>query len=246
MFTVSFGMDFSAQCIAIYFSYTQLWRFPLLTKELASTFNYPTCLKTAVYMSGEYYLDQVKKCVTFIYNLAREPLGTGFFVGIKLENGGGDAVYFVTAKHVLSPSKIFPPPNYYDALYIRLNLIGGTSEYMGLPLSYAPEFILNNEDENIDLAAMLLNPPQNRYDYMYIPQDYFTDSDILQKKNIREGSNVLFAGLFPKFAKKDTNYPVVRFGKIALMTNEKIEINKEGANKTGSFLSSRMSIIRWL
>ena len=140
--------------------------------------------------------------------------------------------YILTAKHVLSPSKIFPPPNYYDALYIRLNRIGGIAERIGYPLSFAPEYILTHDDENVDLAAMLLNPPPDRYDYLYIPEvPYFTDSDILQKKNIREGSDVFFAGLFSKFATKETNYPVVRFGKIALMTNEKIEINKEGEPK---------------
>jgi hypothetical protein len=183
-------------------------------------------LKTAVYMSGEYYLDHVKKSVTFIFDPVGRSLGTGFFVGIQLEHGGGDAVYFVTAKHVLSPSEIFPPPNYYDSLYIRLNLIGGTAERIGLPLSMEP--ILTHEDENIDLAAIPLYPPQDRYDYLYIPQNYFTDDNILKKKNIREGSNVFFAGLFSELAKNNTNYPVVRFGKIALMTNEKIEINKEG------------------
>jgi hypothetical protein len=51
-------------------------------------------------MSGEYYLDQIKKCVTFVFDLSEKPLGTDFFASIKLEKGGY-AVYFVTAKHVV-------------------------------------------------------------------------------------------------------------------------------------------------
>ena len=105
-------------------------------------------------------------------------------------------------------------------------MTGGISERV--TLSFAPDYILTHDDENIDLVAYLLNPNQDRYDYYFIPQERFTDDNILRKKNIREGSNVFLAGLFSKFAKKERNYPVVRFGKIALMTNEKIEVNKPG------------------
>jgi hypothetical protein len=164
-------------------------------------------------MSGEYYLDQIKKCVTFVFDLSEKPLGTGFFASIKLEKGGY-AVYFVTAKHVVQDKF----GKYLENIYIRLNLGSSDSERMGLPITYVPDYILTHDDDNIDLVAYLLNPPTDRFDYLHIPQEYFTDSNILQERNIREGSNVFLAGLFYKFAKQERNHPVVRFGKIALMT----------------------------
>jgi hypothetical protein len=175
-------------------------------------------------MSQDFYLDQVKKCVTFVFDLSEEPIGTGFFVSIKLEIGGY-AIYFVTAKHVVQDRS----GKYRDNIFIRLNLIKGSSELIRLPLTYVPNYILTyDKDENIDLVAYLINPPQDRYDYLHIPQDYFTDTKILQDKNIREGSNAFFAGLFYKFAKNERNHPIIRFGKIALMTDEKIDISEKG------------------
>jgi hypothetical protein len=111
--------------------------------------------------------------------------------------------------------------------YIRLNLGSSDSERMGLPITYVPDYILTHDDDNIDLVAYLLNPPTDRFDYLHIPQEYFTDSNILRERNIREGSNVFLAGLFYKFAKQERNHPVVRFGKIALMTDGKVEVNKD-------------------
>ena len=67
----------------------------------------------------DYYLDQVKQCVSFIFKEKssgeKEPIGTGFFVGIKLEYG--DAVYLVTAKHVLQKH----PGEFYDKIFVQLN-----------------------------------------------------------------------------------------------------------------------------
>ena len=51
------------------------------------------------------YFQQVKKCVTFIFDTSEDkiPLGTGFFVGIikQRKNENLTAIYLVTAKHVL-------------------------------------------------------------------------------------------------------------------------------------------------
>ena len=175
-------------------------------------------------MSNEYYLDQIKKCVTFIFNEKDrgkpEPIGTGFFVSIKLKSQ--DAVYFVTAKHVLH----FKSGKLRDKVLLRINTKNGTAEFIELELS--KHVILTHPDENVDLVATVLYPDTNYYDFLIIPQDYFTNTDILVQKNIREGSTVFFAGLFANFYGKQRNYPVIRFGKISLITNEKIELNMEG------------------
>jgi hypothetical protein len=138
-------------------------------------------------MSDDFYLNQVKKSVTFIFieesNRKPLPLRTGFFVGIKPESGEGHAVYFVTAKHVLrNPAT----DKFYDKILLRLNTKKGTVEYIDLDLS--KHTILSHPDDDVDLAATLLYPSQDSYDYLYIPEDYFTNTDILVQKGIREGS----------------------------------------------------------
>ncbi|MGA9170082.1 MAG: serine protease [Nitrososphaeraceae archaeon] len=169
-------------------------------------------------MSSEFYLDQVKKCVTFIFEEKGNgiiPLGTGFFVGIQSQSDL-HAVYFVTAKHVLQSAYV------QGKVLLRMNTTKGNLEYIEIDL--ARHVILTHPDVNVDIAATLLYPPQDHFDYLYIPQAYFVDNIVLKEKNIREGSRAFFAGLFGKFYGKQRNYPVVRFGNISLITDEKIEV----------------------
>lgn len=79
-------------------------------------------------MSTEYYLDQVKKCVTFFFveqGGKMHPIGTGFFVGIKLEKDV-HAVYLVTAKHVLQSNT----GQVLSKVLIRLNTKKDTSSIL--------------------------------------------------------------------------------------------------------------------
>ena len=173
----------------------------------------------------DYYLDQVKQCVSFIFKEKssgeKEPIGTGFFVGIKLEYG--DAVYLVTAKHVLQKC----PGEFYDKIFVRLNAKEtGFAEYMDIDLT--KYVILTHSDESVDLAATFLRPNPNFFDYRLITQDYFSNSIILKKKNIREGSNVFFPGLFTNFYGELKNFPILRFGRISLLIDERIEIHEKG------------------
>jgi hypothetical protein len=75
---------------------------------------------------------------------------------------------------------------FYDKILLRLNTKKGTVEYIDLDLS--KHTILSHPDDDVDLAATLLYPSQDSYDYLYIPEDYFTNTDILVQKGIREGS----------------------------------------------------------
>jgi hypothetical protein len=175
-------------------------------------------------MSDDYYLNQVKKCITFIftqkYSELVDPVGTGFFVSTKSEFG--NAVYLVTAKHVLQTDS----GEIYGKILVRINTKSGLTENIELDLSQHP--VLTHPDENVDLAATLLHPCEEYFDYLSITEDYFTNDTILVEKNIREGSRVFFAGLFSHFYGKQRNYPIVRFGNISLITNEKLELKNRG------------------
>lgn len=124
-------------------------------------------------MSQELYLHQARKSVAFIFleksNQEVQPLGTGFFVGIRM-NSEGPAVYFVTAKHVLISKAT---GKYYEKVLLRLNTKSGSVEYIELDLS--KHVILTHPDPKVDLAATILYPPQDKFDYLIVLDDYFTD-----------------------------------------------------------------------
>jgi hypothetical protein len=178
-------------------------------------------------MSANYYLDQIKKCVVFIFECNEEivqPLGTAFFVNVKKENTG--IAYLVTAKHVLLDDS----GKLYERIRIRLNNRKGSSDQLQLNLSELN--IRFHSDENVDLAAIQVGPDPRLFDYLLLPEAYFTTPTILREKNIREGSTAFFAGLFVHYYGKQRNYPVIRFGKIALISEEKIEVYEKGYLKT--------------
>ncbi len=169
---------------------------------------------------SEHYLNQVKNCVTFLFANENPPiaLGTGFFASVKTKYG--DIVYLVTAKHVIQNSS----GKFYNSILYRLNTINGSSRYIILNIT---EFILlTHPDKDVDLVAILQYPPQDEYDYLYIPQEYFTNNEILNEKNIREGAKVFFSGLFTNlytnYSSEQKNYPILRFGTISFLPNEKI------------------------
>jgi hypothetical protein len=145
-----------------------------------------------------------------------------FFVSIKTKFG--DAVYLVTARHVLESGE----NKLLDKIIVRLNTKNNSAEDLELDLSKLP--VLTHTDKNVDLAVTLFRPREDYFDYLYIPQDYFTDRAILAEKNIREGSRTFFAGLFSNFYGKMRNYPVVRFGYISLLTDEKIELTRNACS----------------
>jgi len=120
------------------------------------------------------YVNYVKKSVTFFFNQDTSDeevvtqFGTGFFVGVNLENDPtrGQA-YLVSAKHVLQDSK----GNFLKDVLIRLNLKGGGSQLLRIPLDRRRIFI--HDDPNVDLVVYHMNPDMNLYDYSLILPKHF-------------------------------------------------------------------------
>lgn len=175
-------------------------------------------------MVTENPLIEIKKSVSFIFikNKEQELIanGTGFFVGVLKENDHSlYSVYFVTAKHVLTNKK----GDYYDSIFLRLNLKEGDSEYIEIKLKQVELF--THEDENVDLVLFNCLPNQEKFDFKFIPDQLFTNSEIVATNGISEGDDMFFSGLFTSHIGQKRNQPIVRFGKVALMPEEKIEWN---------------------
>lgn len=156
------------------------------------------------------------------------PVGTGFFVGVEIHGLEVDvneihnnyfAVYLVTAKHVLQDEE----GNYYTEIYIRLNRKGQHSAFIHIDLR---EHTLHvHDDENVDLVIFLYYPPQDVFDYLYILTSYLPTRESISEM-MNEGDDVFYSALFTNYYGKENNQPILRFGKVSLLTDEKIEINQ--------------------
>lgn len=167
----------------------------------------------------------VKDIVTFIFiknpNGEIVPVGTGFFIGVKSEyDPHRSFCYLVTAKHVLRDKN----GEYYNSIYIRLNKKNGDSEMGELSLKDRG-IVFFHKDFDVDLAVIPFLPDQNKFDFKILPSELLTTKEMFKKYDIEEGDEMFFTGLFTPYVGAKRNYPVFRFGRLAMVTDEKIPVN---------------------
>lgn len=169
---------------------------------------------------------QTKQIVGFIFVKDNAenytPNGTAFFVSIPDESReDGVFVYIVTAKHVLVDKQT---GKYYDTVYIRLNRRDeATASLLEVPLVGDPSVpIFTHDDETVDIAVLQLLPPQGKFDFKTMPEEGIVNEKKFKDMDIQEGDDVFFTGLFRPFFGTEMNYPILRFGKVAMISDEKI------------------------
>jgi hypothetical protein len=156
------------------------------------------------------------------------PIGTAFFVSYPDDRGGPNYgfVYVVTAKHVLKDAD----GRFLKEIRLRVNLLSPSGEK-------AYDFIepievsndrgeltwLHDEDEAVDVAALPLLPDMKKFDFRAIPLSMFADDAKLRSRQVAEGDALYFIGMMAQYYGKQRNYPVVRRGTLALMTDEMID-----------------------
>ncbi|MEF3078856.1 S1 family peptidase [Winogradskyella poriferorum] len=176
---------------------------------------------------------EIKKTVGFIYakdNFGKvKPQGTGFFVSVSDSINGQlkSSLYFVTAKHVIKRDTIFR-----DTILVRLNLKDSLSEYGMIKLHSkgANKNIFTHKDKTVDIAVIPIAPDPAKFDYLSLPHTFLTNRENFNDLNIREGTDVFFTGMFTPFIGDKRIYPIVRFGRVALITEEKIPWDNEMTN----------------
>lgn len=168
----------------------------------------------------------IKKVVAFIYYPSDPtnalPDGTGFFVGVPDVNVTNRMfIYLVTARHVVRPSE----KNWLPFIFARLNRRDGSSEKIVLPIipSGPNKNAFVHTDSSVDIAVVPFAPDQAVYDYLCLPIEFVTSEADFKSLDIHEGSDVFFTGMFSPHLGVKRNTPITRFGKVALMTDEKID-----------------------
>jgi hypothetical protein len=152
--------------------------------------------------------------------------GTAFFVGVKNPSKNQLAVYLVTAKHVLQAK----PGEFFPRVHVRLNRKDGTSDSLpwDLETSGTKKNVFMHSNPLVDIALIPWVPDQKLYDYKVVLDGDIVSKEDVKQLNITEGPEVFFTGLFLSHAGDQRISPIVRFGRIALMTDELIEWSDEG------------------
>jgi hypothetical protein len=172
---------------------------------------------------------EFQKAVAFIF-AGNEPnltCGTGFFIGVRRPNDPNRGrIYLVTAKHVISKPN---STEYFDKIFLRLNKKDGSSEILRLPIvaNGNNKNVFFHNDPSVDIAVIPYLPNEDKFDFIALPDEMVTTQEEYKTLKIREGSEVFFTGLFTPYLGSEKNYPVVRFGHVALVTDEKIRFAGE-------------------
>lgn len=191
-----------------------------------------TLLLTMLFVSpllAEKFPAQVKKSITFVFskdtNNRLVLQGTGFFVLMKTSQSSDTASfgYLVTSKSVLKRTD----GRYLDTVYVRINRKDGYSDSLIVQLTVdgVPRYFLH-PDSTIDLAVIPAFPDVNRYDVLYIPSGMIAAGDVFTRENIAEGNEVFTIGAMASHIGVFKNFPAVRYGRIAQMSDEKYQWGK--------------------
>lgn len=156
------------------------------------------------------------------------PLGTAFFVDRPDERRGSSRtdVYLVTAKHVLQDAD----GSFLPSVKIRLNLSSpaGDSEFgfiSDIPVTDPEGNLLwfHSENQADDVVAIPLLPDAREFEFTAIPTKMFLDERTLSSGQVMEGDDLYFIGLMEQYYGTKRNYPLVRRGTLALLTDEDID-----------------------
>ncbi len=178
-------------------------------------------------------LQEIKKSVSFVFLPISpdrlHPIGTGFFVGVKNEiNENLLNIYFVTAKHVLLDVNGKYQPN----IVLRLNTHDGQHRLINISLKDIK--IYEHPDKDVDIALFDCLPDRSVYDFKCVQDSLIANKKVISDHDISEGDDVFFAGLFTSHIGQKKNQPIIRFGKVALISDEKIEWKE--SNKPTKFV----------
>jgi Trypsin-like peptidase domain len=180
-------------------------------------------------------MTQLKKTVVFVYGeeevkddkgkslKLNGAIGTAFIVNYPDPRGGPTYGfdYMVTAKHVLKTEA----GGYLDKIRVRANKADGSGVAFGeVPVTDGKgnlNWFDDKEDPNADIAIAEVTL-SSEVEFLTVPVSLFASDKSLKDANVIEGDAVYLVGLMPQFTGENRNYPVVRHGYIALLSDEPI------------------------
>jgi hypothetical protein len=174
----------------------------------------------------------ITKTVVFIYNGPDGKLeqadGTGFFVSVPSPLVPNRLWgYLVTAKHMVVANPKDLSSSLVSNLWVRVNMkSGGTSMYkLDLVVSGKDQTLFFNSDPSVDVAVFAIRPTDiDNMDLEFLPENMLITADDFKSLNIGVGTDMFFTGMFTSFLGEKRSSPIVRFGKLAMIPDEKIAL----------------------
>lgn len=160
--------------------------------------------------------------ITGLPEMKYVPIGTCFFVGIKnspqLDSYSG---YLVTAKHVLLATN----DTFLPEVHLRVNHSAGYG-YVRMRLNTTNGFkIYTHRDKSVDLVVLAGGPEVSQgWKSKFFDARNIATKEFIAQNSIQEGDDMFFTGLFTPFYGSTHNIPICRFGKLSMITDEKIPI----------------------
>ena len=174
-------------------------------KLIAAAYLISMSLAGTAAASAQTIPSEFKKAVTFIFladgngNLRMDgqgnpaAYGTGFFVGVKGDDGKGEYGYLVTAKHVLHDEH----GGDLQKVFVRLNTKDGGFKFVGVDLvQNGKSVVYTDPDPTVDIAAVSAFPRPDIFDFKVVPDDMISTKATFNNYNVSEGTDVFFIGLF--------------------------------------------------
>ncbi len=187
--------------------------------------------------------ERIRGTVTFLVvagssgaTVNRWPVGTTFFICKSLGSSDegetqaqahpqrSQVIYAVTARHILLNCH----NDGYDPIYLRLNTTDGS--YIDVPTRF-DDWIshpVNGETDvclyQVDGAYIGQYFGDKRAAITCMPFSMLATDEHMKSVPVNEGYEVFFLGLFSAHPGKERALPILRFGNIALMPHEKVDV----------------------
>jgi len=174
-------------------------------------------------------------------------VGTAFLIFKELPELGKDPhgdglgiAYLVTAKHMIRQvNNDHQPGPYAQYSTIRFNTVKPV-DAMGKSWVTADfdiidgrgdlEWFTDVTDPIADVAVIPINLGES-LEYKTTPVNLLATKDVIKQLNVNENDEIFFTGLFTGYWGALKNYPIVRHGRLALLTDEKLETERTAPGK---------------
>jgi hypothetical protein len=183
--------------------------------------------------------ENIMQTVSFLFPTDGTSVGVG--TGFYVRDDKTKTAYLVTAKHVLMSK----PKEYFSRLCMKVNNTTGGTDLIPVDLSQpnGARIFVDKEDADIDIAIIPINdipmlPGRTSKDYRLtvVPVAGFATKEHFAKRAIAAGDEAFLTGWFSGFYGATQNYPIARFGRLAMATDEKIPW-KEDSSKPAQMLN---------
>jgi hypothetical protein len=215
-----------------------------LALVLCATYKAALAAETEVSELSEHTYRAAKRTIVVIFDeptadprnpkeLLTNAIGTGFLVSIpgKTHHKTQSISILVTNKHVISSR---------NRLLLRFNDAaqnGSRMQLVDIKAIGLDRNLFLAQDPSVDLAAIELSSFPEGADHLGFSPELILDESQWERLEIEEGTEVFSLGLLLNYPGLLKNLPVLRFGRIALLSNEKWFTGQCSGLKEKAFLA---------